>query len=60
MTALHLQAFANSNRDEKKHPEPFAVPLPWSKAETEPEATDEEKAVLRATLARRSVFRELD
>lgn len=56
-TAQLLQVYVNSHRDEKKHREPFELPMPWTAAtEQEPDVSTEERERLRALLARRSAF----
>jgi hypothetical protein len=54
MNAIHLEAFLNANRDEKKQRTPFVVPKPMdTKA---PRVTAEERAALEQQLERRSAF----
>jgi hypothetical protein len=56
MAGIHASAFMNANRDDKKHPEPFDLPLPWPKVAAVADVTPEERAELRASLLRRSAF----
>ncbi|WP_166671306.1 hypothetical protein [Cryobacterium psychrophilum] len=56
MAGIHAAAFMNANRDEKEHPEPFKVPMPWPAEVAVEEVTEEERAELRASLQRRSAF----
>lgn len=56
MAAVHANSFMNVNRDEKKQREPFELPLPWSSSQKQEQVTPEERAVLRASLLRRSAF----
>ena len=57
MAGIHASAFMNANRDEKKQPEPFKLPMPWPDEATKAEeVTEEERAELRASLQRRSAF----
>lgn len=46
----------NSNRDQKQHPKPFKLPMPWPEFAAAEEVTDEERATLRADLRNRSAF----
>lgn len=55
LTAIHLEAFMNANRDEKKQREPFQVLKPWD--DSKPRVSDQERAELEAQLSRRSAFR---
>lgn len=56
-TAQLLQVYVNSHRDEKKHRDPFELPMPWTTGEPEPDVTAEERERLRALLNRRSAFK---
>ena len=57
MTGIHAASFMNTNRDVKQQKEPFDIPMPWPKAAIEEEVTPEERAILRASLKRRSAFK---
>jgi hypothetical protein len=56
MAGIHAAAFMNANRDTKKHPEPYELPMPWPKEAAAEQIPAEERAALRATLLRRSAF----
>jgi hypothetical protein len=56
MAVIHAEAFINSNRDQKLHPDPFALPKPWGDKAAKADVTPEERAALRAQLLRYSAF----
>lgn len=57
MTALQTQSVLNVNRDEKAHPDPIRLPMPWPEGTGKhADVTPEERAALRAQLLRRSAF----
>ena len=57
MAGIHTASFMNSNRDVKQQKEPFDIPMPWPKVADVEEVTAEERAILRASLKRRSAFK---
>jgi hypothetical protein len=54
LTAVHVSASLHRHRDPKK-PVP-KVPMPWDEDATASDVTDDERAVLREQLRRRSAF----
>lgn len=54
MAGLHVEAFANKDRDKKQ--QPIKLPHPWPDA-AKPKVTAEERAQLEARLASLSVFK---
>lgn len=54
---MHATSAVNANRDPKVVKKPIELPVPWGRNESATEqVTDEERANLRADLARRSAF----
>jgi hypothetical protein len=56
MGAIHASAFVNANRDQKKQPKPFELPMPWVAGAPAESVSKEERAALVTKLLRRSAF----
>jgi len=61
MAGIHATSFVNSQRDPKQHPKPIHLGFPWpdekQRAVRDSEVTPEERAALKAKLARFSGLR---
>lgn len=61
MAGIHAASFVNSQRDPKKNPRPIEMLFPWpnerDRAVRDSEVTPEERAALKAKLARYSGLR---
>ena len=54
---MHATSAVNANRDPKVVKKPIELPVPWDRdVSATDQVTDEERAKLRAELARRSAF----
>jgi hypothetical protein len=52
------ETYLNVHRDPKKQREPIRLPKPWTTKPAAADVTPEEREELRASLARRSAFRD--